>query len=245
MKKIVFLLLASAFLLTSCIDMMEEIYLNRDGSGKYSLTFDMSGLFSDPMMKGMIEEMMSEGGVSSQFTDTDTVIYFRDLPAEERQKMSNPKLWEKAMMRLTMSESEEKMMSVMEFEFDKLDDIASFYSDLSKLGEGGADMTGGMMGEGGMLTSLGAAAYSLKGKKLTRSAPDVSNKENQEEDEEMAFIKMFLASGSYASVYHLPGNVKKTNIPGAVIDGKTVTVRNSLMDVMDGKANTNGEIRFK
>ena len=59
MRKLTMLLLGLSLMsLTSCIDMLEELYLNKDGSGTYNITFDMSGLFSDPMMKGMLEEMI-------------------------------------------------------------------------------------------------------------------------------------------------------------------------------------------
>ena len=61
LKKLLFFMCAAAMLtLTGCFEMVEEVYLNRDGSGKYLISIDMSDLFSDPMMKGIMEQAAKE-----------------------------------------------------------------------------------------------------------------------------------------------------------------------------------------
>lgn len=229
--------------LSSCINMLEELSLNKDGSGTYSITFDMSGLFSDPMMKGMMEEMLqSEEGLKlgkGLSEEMDTVIRFSDMPADARQKLDRPEFWEKVAMHIVMSETKKKMETKLSLEFSSAEDIAYFYKNLDKLS---LDEESGMTG-GGMSEFMPAAGlFKVAKRKLQRlPAPKVKNMVNEEE---MAMVKMFFATATYKTVYHLPGKVKKTSIPGARVDGKMVTVSNSFLEVMDGKAVMDGEIKF-
>ncbi|MCB0568646.1 MAG: hypothetical protein KDC66_02735, partial [Phaeodactylibacter sp.] len=81
MKKIILYLLGGSLLfLTSCIETLEEIYLNKDGSGKYSLTLDMSELFANPMMKAMLDEAAKEGAADAGLNlgQMDTIIYLKE-----------------------------------------------------------------------------------------------------------------------------------------------------------------------
>ena len=73
-------------------------------------------------------------------------------------------------------------------------------------------------------------------------SPKVDNNLN---DDELGMAKMFFSAASYKTVYHFPGKVKKATMSGAEIDGKTVTINNSFLDLMEGKAKMEGEIKFK
>jgi len=56
MKKLIFgLLLSSCVLLTGCIDMVEEMTLNKNGSGIYTFTIDMSSILQLGSLKDLIE----------------------------------------------------------------------------------------------------------------------------------------------------------------------------------------------
>ena len=52
----------SLLFFTSCFDILEEVHLQKNGSGKYLLTMDMSGIMSDPFMKEAIGEAMKSEG---------------------------------------------------------------------------------------------------------------------------------------------------------------------------------------
>jgi hypothetical protein len=236
MKKTVLLLLGiSLVFLTGCIETLEEVYLNKDGSGKYNITFDMSEFFGNPMMKGMMEEAMKEGEVDSSLPlgETDTIIYLKDQPDVKG-------IMSKAVVRIKMSDAEGVFMMNMSFPFENVKQIDQFFQEFNE--QGGAQAAGPMAGGAGMFMPSGLFAFS-KGK-LTR------NKAPQAEDsilagEEGEFMKMFLSSAQYVSVYHLPGKVKKTTIKGAKVNGKTVTVEQSLLDIMEGNAIVDGDILFK
>ena len=75
-----FLVTASLLFLTSCLEVLEDVYLNADGAGKYLITMDMSELFSDPMMKGLFDEAAKEetGKTDDEPLEMDSVMYFRD-----------------------------------------------------------------------------------------------------------------------------------------------------------------------
>ncbi len=72
------------------------------------------------------------------------------------------------------------------------------------------------------------------------------NKGNDEMDEEsMQYLKMFLSNAKIKTTYHLPGKVKKSTIPNAVIDGKIVKVENSFLDILEQKVKVDGYIKYK
>ena len=235
-KNIFLLLVASSFLLTSCIETLEEIYLNKDGSGKYNVTFDMSEFFSNPMMKSLIEEAAKEEGEEGGFDlgETDTLIHLGESGMAEG-------VMKNAIMRMTMSDSLGKFMINMSFPFENVGQIDEFFQQLSEQGAGpDAGMMGGMSN---MLTPGGKFVF--KKKRLTRLKADKSGADDLFAGEDGEFVKMFFSGGSHTTVYHLPGKVKKTTIEGAEVDGNTVTVERPLMDLMEGKAGLEGEIRFK
>ena len=55
---------------------------------------------------------------------------------------------------------------------------------------------------------------------------------------------MFLGTAKYTTIYNLPNRVKKVKMANAKIDGNTVTVENSMLDIMEGKAKLDGQISF-
>ncbi|HHJ51239.1 MAG TPA: hypothetical protein ENJ88_10125 [Phaeodactylibacter sp.] len=58
MNRLLIALLAS-FFFTGCIDILEELHLNADGSGTYALTTDMSA-FMSPEMKELMNAANEE-----------------------------------------------------------------------------------------------------------------------------------------------------------------------------------------
>lgn len=228
------------FGLTACFDITEEVHLNRDGSGKYAIIMDMSAMFKDPFMKGMMAESLQQQGAEGEM-EKDTVIHFKDDPKLADLSPEDRKVVEKLTMHMVMSESQEKMMITMDLPFSNIKDISRMSSALKNIDTGTG--MGGMLGGGGMMTPGGDINFELTKGKLTRIvAPDT---EKLADDENMAFVKMFLESASYKTIYHLPGKVKKASMSNAKVDGNTVTVANSLIDIIEGKASVGGEIKFK
>ena len=240
------LVTASLLFLTSCLEVMEDVHLNADGSGKYLITMDMSGLFSDPMLKGIIDEAAKEetGKEDDEPLEMDSIMYFRDEPGFEQLSAEDQSLIRKVAIEMKASESKEEMIIQMNFPFKNLDDLKKMGEVMQKMEkDGGSSPGGGMMGNG-MFGAQGAQ-FALNKRVLSRlPMPDV--KEMLGDDaENLEMMKMFFAGASYTTTYHLPGSVKKTDIPNAVVDGKTVVVENSLLDILEGKVKVAGDIKFK
>ncbi len=244
MKKIFVLFLGVSLMVlnTGCFDVIEEVFLNKDGSGKYLITMDMSAMFSDPFTKGMMEEAIKgqEGGETMNM-EKDTIVYFKDMAEAADLTAEEQKLIEKAAVKMTMSEKKQQMLINMEIPFASVEDINKIGKVLERVGAD-QQVGGGMMG-GGMMTG-NTALFAFKKGTLTRlPAPKLS--EESQTDENMEMMKMFLGSAKYKTIYHLPGKVKKSSIQGAEVDGNTVVVSNSLLDMMDGKVKVEGAIKFK
>lgn len=246
MKKLSFLLVAvMALTMSSCINLLEELTLKKDGSGSYNLTFDMSSLMSDDFLKGMLQESAKENEATKELSENlekDTIIFLKDMPMEAKQKTGRPEFWNNVKIHMKMSEKEEKFFTSIQLNFDKLSDIDFFYKNLSTLMEENAESMGNGMIPNELLP--GGALFKYDKKKLVR-LPAPKSQTNAAEDENMEMFKMFFSSATYTSVYNLPGRVTKTNMADAEIDGNTVKVSSSLMDMMEGKSKAQGEIRFK
>jgi len=221
--------------LSSCLDVVEELFLNKDGSGTYALSYDLSSMLSDPTMKGMVEGMMEGDSSGMDFmTDKDTLIR---LSQEELMAMPNPDFWKNFQMHIQVDQAKAVFKVEMKLAFADIKDIDYFSKNVSALSEteGGSFAGFGELFPGGSVYELGKGS-------LTRLAPE--NFEAPSEDD-MAMIEMFFGSATYTSIYHLPGKVSKAKIAGSKIDGNTVTVTYPLMDVLQGKANLEGSIKYK
>lgn len=261
MKKLIFTLcLAATFTFTSCINILEEMFLNKDGSGTYSITVDMSALM-DESMQDMLKSFAQdeddaeaeEEEIAEEPTETDTVMYFKDMPVEQRGELSRPDFYDKVSMKLQVSDSKELMIMSFIVDFDNAADIDYFLQNMDKMmqaGQNEENPMGGMGGGsdgmlGGLMPAAGVKDYQLFeiGKKMLVRAKAPAPE--AEEDESMAMLRMMLAGAEYKTVYHLPGKVKKVSNPDAQIDGKTVTIEGDLIEVMEGKADLSTTVKFK
>lgn len=228
------------FFFTGCLDVLEEIAINKDGSGKYKISFDMSQLFTDPMMKGMFEEMIKSEGKFELSDDgkleMDTVILFSNTPNLPQAK-DHQNLWQSAKMQMIISESKKKVLTTIAFDFKEVEEIDYFFKTLEKTQ---AEDQSGLLSNPSILPSGGL--FTFKKKSLTRLPMP---KADMATGDDTDMLIMLLADATYKTIYRMPGKVKKVSIPNAVIEGKIITVTIPLTDVMEGKARLDGEIKFK
>ena len=251
MKQLFFLLGFCLLFFSSCIDILEELHLNKDGSGKYAVTMDMSALMEFGNMKDMLNQMGGEEGEVAPVPDDDepiemdTLMYFKDAPDSVKQKLSDPKLAEKAFIKMQMSDANKKMIMTFGIDFEKVSDIDHFLKNIDKLQ--GDNPASGMLGNGGggFFPNTGAANLFKYGKKYLERLPIPKPDSEELSDEDMQMMQMMFADANYTTIYHFPGKVKKTTIPNAVVDGKTLSLSVPLMDVMEGKAKMEGITKFK
>jgi hypothetical protein len=244
MKKLTFLfLLLTPILFSSCFDILEEIYLDKSGKGTYLYTIDMSALM-DESMKEMLQSMGGEGEEQDNSLDgieMDSVMYFKDDASIDWSGFERPEVMKRSFLKIQMSDEQDKMVLQFGLNFEHVDEIAYFLQNIDKVS--GSSMEDNPMGGGLLPSGTASELFQLKGKKLTRLVgPEMGNDIN---DEDMSMMSMFMESATFKTVYYLPGKVKKTNIPGAVMDGNTLIVESSLLDLMQGNANPSGWVKFK
>lgn len=246
-----FIILIAMFSMTSCLDIVEELSLKKNGTGKYVLTMDMSSLMKEGM-KDMLKGMAEQEGEADAFADMpselDTILYFADAPDSVKTKFTHPEILKKIAFRTQISEANELMKMTFSIDFDQIKEVDYFLADLDKIQ---GDDTGGMPGLGGG-GGLFPSAEGTEGlfklikrkRKLTRFSPPKAE-DLEMESEELQMMKMFFSEASYTTIYNLPGKVKKTSIPNATVDGKKLTLITPLMDILEGKADLGGDICFK
>ena len=258
-------------LLASCIDMTEELFLTKKGSGKYTITMDLSGIMDMANLAEMFGEENAPGEMSEPSDETapkedreegfgglfgegegedmtmDTLInFYDDIKADQKQNLSNPEILKKGFMQIKMNEAEKVALMSFIVEFDKLSDINEFFNVLAETNsEEEKESLGGLGSMIGMSNGFGDKdLFSLSKRVLTRTGtPEQYSELLNGEDGE--FAKMMFKGAKYTTIYHLPGRVKNTTIPNAVVKGKTITIENDFLDIIEEKVALDGQVKFK
>lgn len=233
-------LILFSFLFAGCFDILEEINLNKNGTGQYVIKIDMSELLKNPMLKGM---MAGEGNEAQK--DMDSVVYFKDLP--DSVIADNPDLWKRVHMKVFSNAELELLYTSIHLEFKSLEDITYLSENFEKVmnkSKGSGSVTNDLMSGGAPSGFLAKGLqYSLNGKTLSRKSDKMTLKE--EEMENMEMLKGFLGDADYQVNYTLPGKIKKVTIANSVINGKTVTSKVKMMELMENKVTLDGSVQFK
>lgn len=239
MNRITLLLaLISTLLFSSCFDIVEEIFLNKNGNHKYSLTFDMNELISDPFLKdAVLESLRKEPGMKVDNQGrlaVDSTNYLRDDLKFKQSKISQT-VRESAKLRMVINEEKEEMMFRIDFDFEDVSEIAEFFESVKQ-----DDDMGKALGEPNLFVFGGN--YKM-GKKNLERLPTPKNELGKQDGMDM--IKMMMSEATYTTNYYLPGKVKKSNFKNSKFESNIVTVIHSLVDVMENKVDLTGEIKFK
>ncbi len=243
MRKFVLLLLSGSMLfLTSCFDIIEEVYLNKDGSGKYVTRIDASGLMSNPFMKSAIQEAAKEEGGEEMNLESDSLIYYKDMDGFADLTNMEQQQIKDLTIHMVMSESKGEFLIISDIPFKSLDELAQIQQIIGKVQDKEGE-AGGLMG-GTNPFAAGAPRFKQAKRELIR-LPEAAGDAEELDEETMSMAKMFFTDAEATTIYHLPGKVKSCSIPNAVIDGKTVTVTHSLLDMMDEKVISEGAIKYK
>ena len=245
MKKITLLFFfALSTLVTGCFNFLEEVTLNQDGSGLYSLKMDLSAILADDFMKSMIQQSAEENEATKGLADNlekDTMIFLKDLPMDAKVKTGRPEFWDNVQMQVKISDKTDEFFTDIKLRFKTSDDIAFFYKHLSTVMAEAGTANPGM----NPTEMLPAGANFKSGKKSFSRLPSNAETKSEMEGQDMEMMKMFLSNAKFTTIYNMPGRVKKVTIPGAEVTGNTVKVVASLIDLMDGKAKLEGDIKYK
>ncbi len=236
------LALAATLLFSGCIHIIEELTLRADGSGSYTLTTDLSAFMSKDM-----KELLAEGEEKTEEEEipieVDSTISLSSLNPEVFASLEHPEKLSGAYLHLLMSDAQEKMIITYGLSFKQVEDINYFLEVLPKFQDE----------EGELLQTMGVAdilptnfkRFSMKGKKTLIRHPGEQSSQKELSEEDMATLEMLYEDGTYKSIYHFPGKIKKTTIPNAQIQGNTLIVETPLLDLLKQEAQLDGLIKFK
>lgn len=235
-KFLAFSMAVCALTLSSCLSIVEELFLNEDGSGTYILSYDLGEMIADPAMQEMVLGMLAEDSSAVGYlNDRDTVMR---LSQADLNATSNPDFWKNLEVHFQVNQNKGICKIDMKLAFHELKDIDYFNKNFAELS---ATENGDIFGMGELRP--GGALYELRKGSLSR-LPSAYFESIKSED--MAVMELFFGSSStYTSIYHLPGKVSKAKMEGATIEGNTVTVKYPIDQVLQGNAKLDGSISYK
>ena len=244
-------ILVSAIILTSCLTIEEKIILNKDGSGSFLISMDMSELLADPMMGGMIlKSMEKDNAISPATMKMDSVIdLYSDLVDLNPQwTAADRTLLQRLDSRLKMDLEEKKGGYFMRFDFAELGEITQLQNLMSSANSGkekGDKSTdavlSSMMGSDGLLAEV-INKFSFKKRSFSRTATSTDEALDglglgempvDGQDDEM--LKSMLGGFTIAYVMEFPGNIKKVNgFPNHTIEnGNQIVQRFSFLELFE------------
>lgn len=245
-------LLSFSFLLailTSCT-FTENIYVNDNGAGKFSVDMDGSSLMA--MAGDQIgSQMLAEGkkDIDSTFTfkqileeKKDSIAKLSPETQKELKKLENIVVYTK------MSTEKKEFLMTLSNDFknvNELQDLLQTLNTLQKLEQGaGASTPFG----GDFMNNNSKLSYSYNAKKFIRKVVvDQQKVAEKAKDTAADMSKMIFASSNYILKYHFPKKIKKVSNPGALFseDRKTITIQYPFTDYMENPDKFNLEVEFE
>jgi len=269
------LILCSFLFIMSCAPTKTEIWMNKNGSGKFQSDFDLGEMAS--MMTTMVESMdeseeetdeESGGGIWGDTSDEpekmDTVMNFYEIaPDSVKERVMYPEIMKRFELRMKIDEEKEEGIMSIHFDYDDSSDMEKLMEDFAQMQSSEYAAMGGGQDVGMLFTQYDA---DLKQGIVRMPRSDMLAELMAEEEDDIEFknmidsiqylapdddrffmLEMLLGKGS-ETVIHCPGPVEFTNDPNAKIDGNTVTfIDNPLEELKKGRKPATGDriIKFK
>jgi hypothetical protein len=254
MKKLLISLLALTMVcISSCLDTQDEVTINKDGSGVYVNTVDLSGIL-DMMQMAVITDTSAAKGLNEfadknidstislrSFTDTSTTL-------TEEQKT----LLQNGTAHILLDQKEKQFRVTMKYPFKKMEDVAKIM-ELQQSGKGymplksskdSSGLTG--MGDEGLPAMDKILSITFKNGLIERKVDeeklnDLKTKEQTNQQAEMMFREI-----NYSTIIHLPSPVKSSQGERLTIsdDKKTIRMKFNLWDIMQNPQLMNFRIAY-
>lgn len=241
--------------LTGCFDVLEELWLNKDQSGRYELTITMgSGPMANMIQYAQQKANDSLIALGQPPRPMDTLIYLTDLPDSIKQMLPYPEVLKNLEIQLKM---EKGVKFRFQYAFRHLDSLYQFWETLAAIEEMQQDsaIKKSKVLDFPEIANMqkmlgGTPVMHWTGKVLERTVtPDTDGGAElmgemfSDTDEPMA--RMIMRNKSYELKFHLPRKVKKVSTDGFTVDGKDVRAKFPLQDVMKDRSKLECRIRVK
>ena len=249
-KLILSILTVSTFFLTGCLETVQEITLNEDGSGTYVNTNDMGKVLTVAKNMGAAStDKMPQQAIDTSFSFALAADSMANLSPEEKE------ILKKGSVHILMNVEDEKFLTIMSFPFSTLNDIQKFNSVSGKMmmetmkSRMPADMSS-MGGQEMPETSSFDDYYTLEFSK--GELKKKLNKEkyaNVESDEYLNGLKQAGAMGlpvTSTFIINLPRPAEKAEGKNVKLseDKKKVTITSSMDDFYDNPESLEFKIKY-
>lgn len=239
------LLVLLSVVLSSCT-FTENIYINDDGSGKFSFEMDGSSFMS--MMPQ--DSLKSEKVIDSSFSFKQLFDEKRDsiskLPLLQQEKL---KKLERFNIRTVMNPEKKEFLFSMTTDFIKISDLGDAMSVVNEVQQASkSQVKNSALPEDVFRSNNSELKYSYDGKKFSRKATLLKKEIIETEVDSMKqMMNMFYESSTYTLKYHFPKKVKKVSNSTALYseDRKTITIEFPLSDYMKEPEKLNFEVEFE
>ncbi len=229
LRKIITLLVLS-ITFVSC-QFTETMTLNEDGSGRMTISVDLSEMMG----------MMGEIGKDSTMVKTDTIISFKEMFEEKKDSIS--KLSAKEQQKLKALENYNIHMN-MDPEANKM--IVDIFSDFKDVSESN-DLMSAFEEMDDVLPNMGtddgkkdedgddnnvAVRYSFKKGVFKRDAYIVDVEKHKAQVDSLASVESFMSVMTYKIKYTFPRKIKSASVEDAMYssDGKTIEFERSFVE---------------
>lgn len=231
--------------LTSCT-LTENIYVNDNGTGKFSVDMDGSSLMA---MAGDQLGYDTKKNIDSTFTfkqlfeeKKDSIAKLSSEAQKELKKLEN------FVVNTKMNGEKKEFLMTISTDFKNVNELQDALQSLSALQrlEGGANAStpfGKGLGDNNSKLS-----YTYDGKKFTRKAViDKQKVAEKAKDSTADMSKMIFASSNYIIKYHFPKKIKKVSNPNALFseDRKSITIQYPFTDYMENPDKLNFDVEFE
>jgi hypothetical protein len=235
MKKVLYSLFAGlSVMLAGCFDITEEIFLEKNGSGSYVSTIDMSQMKDMvSMLKTMMpDSLQGQNDEMKELNELDSVQnMWKDI--EQIQGISQVK-----------REKKENLVYVISFRFANIKALNEAMTKRNKKDSGDLTVPGDFYSfKPGLFscndTSFGGLSELTKGM-------NASGADNDSTAMAMNMMKTFMGDMKYTSIYHFPAKVTSFTNKEAKLDadGKTLRLELNLIDT-EKPGTLRNEVRFK
>lgn len=245
---------------TSCMTIQDEIWINKNGTGKREMMIDMSEAY--PMMKmGLAQELGEEEAEEGEEPESESEKELRELFTKamesgkidtlispEDQENKNPHVSDQK-VRLQIDDTKSLFaMTIIQDINDvyKMDWSETGSDDMMNMNESPSDQSGnpfaGLMGGG----DEGFPKFKLEPKLMTIKKAKGEKSDDEESGEMEQMMDMFAGKGSYTYIVHFPKKVKKISGEGVMKkDKKTIEMTIPLKELFNPESEYNISVKFK
>ncbi|MCC9073339.1 hypothetical protein LNQ49_17310 [Flavobacterium sp. F-65] len=233
--------------LTSCT-FTENINITDNGTGKFSLEMDASGL-----MKMAGEQLGNEVNDSKQ--KIDTTFSFKEmfknkkdsiakLSPEEQKEL---KKLENFLVHMKMNTTENVFLLNLNSDFKNVNELQDMVKSLSTIQNIEKNNSQDKLPFGGNFNNNTTVSFNYDGKKFNRKVILNPKETNKPVEDSLGMNKMIFASSTYVLKYNFPKKVKKVSNSNAVFseDRKTVTIEYPFTEYMENPTKMALEVEFE